>query len=376
MPFMIENLSSLAGRAISPLISPFKNRTKRPQKVKKILVVKIWATGEVLLTTPALRTLRRLFPNAEINYLTGIRSSPIIATNPNINRILTVDESIFISLNPIKIMQLMLDLRKQDYDLCILFHHSFAFALIFRIICSGILAGINRRGEGALLNYSTEYDETIHQADEYLNVVLSLGGKPEDKGLEIFLTEKVTNKVEKQLKDAGISEKYIVIAPGGGDNPKTKMPNKLMPINKWNALVQKLCSLSIPILIIGSKSDRKRARILASLSSNITDITGKTTIPEVSAVIKCSRLLITNDSLPLHISSAFKTPTIVIFGPTNPVRYGPYKNDNSIIISPRVKCAPCYRDGYLENCVRMICWEDIDPEEIMQFVKEKLNLVR
>jgi ADP-heptose:LPS heptosyltransferase len=72
----------------------------------------------------------------------------------------------------------------------------------------------------------------------------------------------------------------------------------------------------------------------------------------------------------VHIASALNTPTIAVYGPTNPDRYGPYKNPASKVIRPVVDCAPCYKDGYIKDCKDMKCWNSISPFDIIEMIKD------
>jgi len=373
MPSMIEKFGCLAGRVISSLCPKKKDTLSPTEDIKKILVVKIWATGEVLLTTPAIRSLRKAFPKAEIDYLVGMRASEILSDNHNIDNLIIVDEKIFIKPDVIPLIKLMSRIRKRDYDLCVLFHHTFLFVFLFRIALNCVLVGIDRKGEGGLLDISVEYGENHHQADEYLGTVLKLGCKRDNLGLEISIPENEIIVAKKMLTKYRLIGRYIVIAPGGGENPKTKMPKKLMPLILWRKLLLHLLPLNMQIVIIGGMRDIQRARKLSSISSNIINLTGITNIMESSVIIKRASLIITNDSLPLHIASALKIPTVAIFGPTSPNRYGPYENDRFLLIKPNVSCAPCYKDGYLTDCIRILCWENTNIHSIIEFTKEILK---
>jgi len=365
----IEKMSLLAGKIIS-FFFPKKGIIKDiTRDVNKILIVKIWATGEALLTTPAIRALKNSFPGAKIDYLVGMRESEILLDNPHIDNLIIIDEKIFIKPEILSIIKLMSSIRRKNYDLCILFHHSFLFVFLFSLTGGSILAGIDRKGEGKLLDIKVGYDERTHQADEYLETVLKLGCKPDNLGLELSIPKTEISRAEKILADNAISDKYIVIASGGGANPKTNMPEKLMPLILWRKLLIKLLPLNKLIVIIGGKGDIPRARKLSSLSSSIINLTGKTDIMEASAIIKNSLAIITNDSLPLHIASALKVPTVAIFGPTNSVRYGPYKNNSYLIISSKAECSPCYKNGYLTDCIRVLCWDNINFNEVIRFIR-------
>ncbi|MGQ9706482.1 MAG: glycosyltransferase family 9 protein [bacterium] len=373
MPSIIEMSRWTLGRIASFFVKMRKNKELFIDNIRKILLVKVWATGEVLLTTPAIRSLRAKFPKAIIDYLVGKSAFEIISYNPNIDNLIIVDEKIFIKPNVPHLIKLIRILRKRDYDLCILFHHSFLFVSLFRFALRCALVGINRMGEGCLLDIYSEHNQRQHQADEYLETVLKIGCKPDNLGLEIRIPKKIVLKIDRMLKERGIKDKYIVIAPGGGYNPKTRMPKKLMPIVLWKKLLLKLIPLNIPIVVIGGKEDIERVRKLDLISSEIVNLVGITDIMETSAIIKNAKITITNDSLPLHIASATNTPTVAIFGPTNPLNYGPYKNEVSLVINPNIECAPCYKDGYLDECIRVLCWGDVKIEKITNFIKEILK---
>jgi 3-deoxy-D-manno-octulosonic-acid transferase/heptosyltransferase-1 len=94
---------------------------------------------------------------------------------------------------------------------------------------------------------------------------------------------------------------------------------------------------------------------------------GETTLLDLAALYQSASLLVTTDSGPMHIAAAVGTPAIALFGPTDPLRTGPY-GKNHTVIRKELSCSPCF----LKKCTSMICMNDITVEEVFQAIKKKL----
>jgi ADP-heptose:LPS heptosyltransferase len=122
--------------------------------------------------------------------------------------------------------------------------------------------------------------------------------------------------------------------------------------------------------VIGGSGDRLLAEevVLAS-SGNAMSLAGETDLSELIALMRGARVVITNDSGPMHIAAALKIPVIAVFGPTSPVLTGPYGKGH-VILQSKEPCAPCFR----RECADMKCMRGITPETVTEKVHAVLKM--
>ena len=131
----------------------------------------------------------------------------------------------------------------------------------------------------------------------------------------------------------------------------------------------------MPCVIAGSKADKELSQKIVALSEGETaiDLCGRTDLKELTALIEGARAVVTNDSGPMHIAAALDKPTIALFGPTDPVKTGPYgwqKNRKLKVIKADVPCAPCRRK---KGCTEFICMNRINVGEVYEALKEYIQ---
>ncbi|MBK8550801.1 MAG: hypothetical protein IPL53_06955 [Ignavibacteria bacterium] len=195
-------------------------------KIKKILVFKLCCLGDILMMTPTINALKQNFPDAEITLIASLWVKRITDYLKNIDSVIT--EDVFFEKSFLKkvtgVTKLIFKLRKSEFDLVFLGHRNSVFGLISR------LSGIKYRlgfCQTKFINYCEPFDEKIHEVIRYLNVLKSIGIKPDIKPLEL----KLKYPLSETKKTYGIDEEKFVIGifPFGGINPGTEMS-----IKRWD----------------------------------------------------------------------------------------------------------------------------------------------
>jgi lipopolysaccharide heptosyltransferase II len=149
---------------------------------------------------------------------------------------------------------------------------------------------------------------------------------------------------------------YAVIVPGA------RWETKRWPYENFGRLASKLRTKSV---IVGSASDAAIARDIVSISNGkAVSMAGQTDIRELISIIRGADFVISNDSGPMHIAAAFGIPVVALFGPTNPVRTGPY-GEKHVVLNAGLKCAPCYK----KRCATIKCLKDISVDKAYDAVK-------
>ena len=324
----------------------YKHKEIMRIKISKICVIKYCCIGDVLITTPLISELREHFPFATIDYCVGDWSESVLRNNPNLNNIYVVENT------PRKL------LRKEKYDLVIILDIGFKAIWNGFLLKPKVLAGIDYKSRGFLLDYkfTRTLHDCVHERDVYLGLLESMGFHVKTKNMELFLTEKeISWGAELFIQNKWPAKKTIAIFAGGGNNPGTIMSVKQWGTSKYATLVQQLVKQGYSILLLGGKTDidiNKQLLTLISeieIKNDVKDLSGMYSLGEIASILKNCRLLITNDSGPLHIAAAVGTPTISIWGPTDPNRLKPFGEEHVGIISEKI-CSPYFSTGHSENC--------------------------
>ncbi|MBN1552488.1 glycosyltransferase family 9 protein [bacterium] len=342
--------------------------------VNRILLVKTHAIGDVLMTTPALRAVRIRFPDAEISYLVGSWSAEILRNNPNIDSLLVAPDEIFFKKRILRLLALRNTIKSRSYDLAVLFQPAFFVRALIR--SSGVrkIAGFHNGKIPKSLDYACQWraNRERYVGEDFLDVARCLGAENDGQGMEYHIPISAEKSVKKIFELQRIkADNYIVISPGGGKNPRDHVLQKIWPGNRYANIAVKLCDLGYSVLVTGLEGEWK-VDLSFSNGSNIVDLTGKTTLAELAELINNAKLLITNDSLPMHLGIALKTKTIPIFGPTRPEALLP----EGALVYPVVSsssCAPCYDNEVFRGCPYFHCIQSISEDEVAVRINKALG---
>jgi len=338
-------------------------------KGQRILIVNVNWLGDVLFSTPFIRAIRSNFPNAYIVCMVVPRCREVLEANPRLNEIIVYDEKgVHAGLSGrIKFIR---QLKKYDFDTVFLLHRSFTRTLL---MC---LAGISRRigyytAKRALLltEKPSPPKASMHRARFYLGLIEAVGLKVDDNGCEFFISSQDERWADGFLKSAGIKEGQgiIVFNPGGN------WPPKRWPVDNFAALGRQIIKNfggEFRVLITGSAADSGLAEaIRQKMGADVIIACGRTTLKQAAALFKRARVVVSNDSGPLHIAISVGANTIGLFGPTSPSVTGPYMADpNKTVVLRKdiIRCQiPCYR----QDCPDFGCMHAITPQEVFEAVK-------
>jgi ADP-heptose:LPS heptosyltransferase len=275
-----------------------------------ILLWKIGALGDILMTTPLVRQLRRALPGASIHYLTGNRCTGILAGNPHIDKVRGFDETILYAGKAAHLPKVVPLLR--GYDCIFTLDKHWIFALLARLARVPMRVGFRRRAhEGLLLTHTVRYGALCHEIDYYLDLA-EAGGWPisrDDVALE------------------GTVEAAFACEPGsavlinsGGDNANENSQVRRMPDALFGALVEK-CAEQHPVTFIGSASEASYYERFAGAGR--TNLCGRTNLAQATSVLRQAARVITTDTGLMHLAAAVNPQVTAVFGPTHPLRKCP-----------------------------------------------------
>ncbi|MFO0754128.1 MAG: lipopolysaccharide heptosyltransferase II [Thermodesulfovibrionales bacterium] len=337
------------------------NKIRLGKSPRKILVVKPSSLGDIVHSMPFLQVMRETFPHAEIQWVVAKGLEGLLEGHPLVGKLWVIDKDRWKDLKRLggtvgELRTLFASLRNEEFDLAVDLQGLLRSGIIAGASGAPVRVGFSEAREGSTLFYTHRVrgGRDIHAVDRYLKIASALGGSV--KALHFPLPPAEDSaEMRKIKKDTG---SYVVIVPGA------RWQTKIWPAEKFGRVASLLRERSI---IVGSGADGARAKEIEALSGGkARSLAGKTGMRELIALIRDARFVLTNDSGPMHIAAALGVPVAALFGPTNPVRTGPY-GSNHLLITPDVPCAPCYK----KKCATVRCMDAITVEQVYQTIKER-----
>jgi ADP-heptose:LPS heptosyltransferase/glycosyltransferase involved in cell wall biosynthesis len=343
------------------------NLYRESGKMLTILIIKFGALGDVILSIPGIRALRRKFPDANLTLLTTAGVSEIFKDCPYLDRILIYPErgfkycSLFRAVKSIRKIKpdISIDLQNNKISRLIAF-----FSSIYQRY------GFANSKLSFLLNKAQPLPKTSLLPVEHQSYLLSkLGIRNPDKELELWADKDALARVDNFLKAHWISKNQPLVAINIAAS--SRWESKVWPIGKIIALIDEMGSYNIRFIITGAPLDKPAAlKIIKNCKNRPIDAVGKTEISSLIALIKRSDVLLTSDSAPLHIAAAVRTPVLGLFGPTDPLRHLPSGAD-VYFIKKDLNCGPCYKNRCKK---RVSCMSMITIEEVKSKILNILNI--
>ena len=316
------------------------------------------------MTVPALRALRRLLPDAEITLVVRPWARGIFTHQKFVDNLLIYDRR-----NAFSVINQIREWKKCEFDLAILFQNAFEAAVI------PFFAGVPRR-----LGYATEsrqrlltdpvslpeWRSTEHEVFYYLYLIAALeqalfGSNTvceHEPDIELELPDEKREVARKILVQGGVTpDRSIVAICPGSINSRAKR----WPAESFAKLSDELIEQGKQVLLVGSKDEQDVTSAVTNRMHNSPIVlTGKTTLDELIGILSVSDLVVTNDTGPAHIAASLGRPTLVIFGPTNPLTTRPFSAQAEILRHPP-DCAPCMlRDCPIDHrCMTAITVEEV-----------------
>lgn len=338
-------------------------------KSLNILVIKLSAIGDVILSSPSLRSIRAKYKDAAIKVLVGLEAREALDKCPYIN-----DRIVYDFRGKDKglkgLWNLSRELRKSCFDIVIDLQNNRKSHMLAFLSLAPFRYGYDNGKFSFLLNNRIKNDAPyLDPIEHQFRVLKLLGIKPLDKHLELWPSPSDDEKVGNFLNDNWMKPEQDII--GINVRASGRWLAKNWPAKYIAELCDRLASeFNVRTVLTGTRGDAAfMEEIKEGTSSKPILAAGKTGILELASLIKRCRVYITPDSAPLHIASAVGTPFIALFGPTDPARHiAPSKK--YVVIRKDLKCSPCYKT----NCLKKAkCMKDITVDEVFQAAKDILS---
>jgi heptosyltransferase-2 len=341
--------------------------------IERIIVRGTNWVGDAVMTIPALRQLRRLFPEAHITLATRAWAEGLFADADYLDE-LQVHESAGLR----SVVSQVRQWRRGNFDLAILLPNSLETALVASLARVPLRIGYATDGRQKLLTHPLalpEWRGTKHEVFYYLKIVAELEWltNQEQSFLEtqpdgsLPVSDARKSVARNFLRSRGIDEtgRLVALCPGSINSRA-----KRWPAERYAALADRMIDeLGAEVVLVGSNAEAEVSlEVSRRMRNEPVTLTGQTNLAELVAVLSLVDLLVTNDTGPAHLASALERPTLVIFGPTNPLTTRPFSPFGEIVREPP-DCAPCM----LRDCpIDHRCMTAITPAAVFERARELL----
>jgi lipopolysaccharide heptosyltransferase I len=307
----------------------------------RILLIKLSAVGDVIHALPVLAGLRARFPTAQIDWLVRPDCADLVRCHPALSNVVPFPRHL--SGAPwVKVAALLGSLgsvRRPRYDLAIDLQGQLRSAVYALASRAPVRIGFANAREGAWLAYTHRVavpSPDHHAVERYLWVGDLLGFPRRDPDFTISVPPDAAAATEALAHRHGLAgQRLAILVPG------TVWETKHWSVDGFAAVGRHLAGRGLRVIVAGSARDRGRAAAVAAACPGAIDLCGDTSLGELAALIRQATICVTNDSGPMHLAVALGTPVASAFGPTNPVRTGPYRRPRSVVRAD-VPCSPCY----------------------------------
>jgi heptosyltransferase I len=339
----------------------------------RILILKPSSLGDVVQALPVLRMLKLHLPNSQIFWWLSTDLLPLLQGDPDLAGIFPFERRRWASpWNWLEVLQSIQSMRNQKFDYVIDLQ-GLARSAIFSWLARGEMTlGLDDAREGARALYDIVVPRPsplTHAVDWYLEVLGAMNVPVQWNFTWLPRREAPTASVLKKWP-ASSAHRWIVIHAGA------RWINKRWPLEFYQQLVRRITAghPDRRIAILGGGDDLLLCRELAAVDpEKCLNLAGQTSLWEMIEWIRLSRLMISNDSGPMHIAAALGTPLIALFGPTEPRRTGPYRQIEHVL-RRELACAPCMKST-CANARPMECLRLIEPAAVFERVRENLSRV-
>jgi heptosyltransferase I len=320
----------------------------------RILVIKLSSLGDLFHALPAVHNLK-IALNAHIDWVTQEEYVDLVKCFTPVDRVIPFHRKAFFA----RLLPFMRELRSFEYDYVIDLQGLLKSAVVARLARGKGRIGPSFSREGSRLFYdavAAKRDKNRHAVDENLDIVRFL--KHDVIKPEFPAKFPVKKLVEKRPRIAIL--------------PASRWQSKTWPAVRFARVAEQLCDeKGASVFLLGGPADVDVCeKINRALGGKAVNLAGKTGLPEMGGILKEMDLLISNDSGPVHMAAAVGTPTLVVFGPTDPSRTGPY-GDQHCVVRTDLPCQPCFSRVCRYDSIR--CMEGLTVEAVCRSALDMLE---
>ena len=333
---------------------------------ENILLIRLSSLGDIVLTSPAIRAVRRHYPKARISMLVIKKFADLLTENPHLDEVITLNRTAR-NREIGEMTRVARLLRRRNFDLAIDFQRKLRSSLLSYLSGSKRRVG-NHQPNGLMCTIRVPDHVNKHAIDRNFDLLYPLGIEPTDRSLELFLSDTDRAHARNILVTKGVNPKRLTVGmfPGAGWKLRKWMPDRFAAIGD-----RIINDFDAQVLIFGGPNEGELVNQVARLMP-VRAIPFAEALPirHFAALVEACNLFITNDTGPMHIAAAVQTPTVALFGPGNHIRFQPLEPIHSTL-RHHVPCNPCKQ--FTDKCKDNICMKLIAVDEVWDTVQKKLT---
>lgn len=326
-----------------------------PKSIRRIMVRSTNWVGDAVMTTPAMADLRDAFPDAEIVVVANPLVAQLFTFHPCCDRVLVYEKK-GAHKGVAGLWRFSRQLRRERFDLAVLLQNAIEAAIM--AFAAGIprRAGYRTDARGPLLTHGVKIgpeQKRLHHTEYYRHMLRHICQGEGDGRLLLACSEDEKRWAQATLGDGS----WVAINPGAAyGSAKRWLPERFASVA--DNLAEEY---GLQVVLTGGPGEREIGRdIETAMRVPALNLIGETSVRQLMAVLAGCRLMITNDSGPMHVAAAFDVPIVAVFGPTDHTTTSPWSRNCRIVRKP-TDCAPCLRRQCPTDhrCMRAILPEDV-----------------
>ena len=341
---------------------------------RRILIIKPSSLGDIVHALPAVSALRATYPSAQITWLVKRQWAEILDGNPDVDEVLAVDFRVS------EWLSIIARLRRSRFDVAIDLQGLMRSGLLTFLSGAPERVGFAAGREGSPFFYTQRVKLSseeprdwrlfpMHAVERNLMVAAHLGADIRHVRFHLPSLASDEKEIEAWLQEAGVqqSDRLIAIAP------VDRLGVRSWPLDRFVSVAAALSQLpNVRIALICAPTERWVVeKFRQPVGNKLVNVVGKTRIRQLGVLLRRMRLLIVNDSAPMHIAAAVGTPVLWLFGPSSPSHHGPL-GDGHAVLRTDIPCSPCGRSICI-NPNHLECFTSITVEDVVQKANEMLG---
>ena len=347
---IFKKIDKFIGTPICYLLGLFVKEKSIPssETIKKILIIKLIAMGDIIVLFPTVHAIRMKYPNAKIYFLTTPSMKLLLQSSPDIDEIITInlsDKNILFSL-----VGLIKKLHSLKLDIAVELTHYYRLVSLVAFLSNiphRVGFAISGQGRNTMLTKKVNYNDNLHEVESFGTIAEAINAPIVDKRLIAPTFGTITDDIRyiEQLFNDNMIKNPIIIHSGTSATVKSRR----WPAKKFQQLADELSNKGYNIIFSGSEEEKPIVDKILSLSAkNHLNLVGRTTLGQLLQLFRKAKLVISLDTGPMHLAAASSTPTLGLFGANTPKKWGPYGPQHKAIYhGPEI---PCTQQQYGKVC--------------------------
>jgi ADP-heptose:LPS heptosyltransferase len=347
--------------------------------------------GDVVFATPLVRELRRALPGARIIFGVGRHSRAAVEGNPHLDDLLDTGPVGSGRYGSKDYRALAREIRARRFDACFILERSALIGLLPAFAGVPTRIGIDSGGRGFAHGVGVSARPARPESELYLDLLRAIGGKPVSGELEFQPPAPGWDKVDRMIRDRLPDDRpFVLLHCAGGANPGMALMRKRWPVENFAALGSRLREAGAAVVLVGAREDREVAQTVrdqirnadqrkngpkstsAEDEDHVVDLVGELSLAELAALATRASVYVGNDSGPSHLAEAAGARVVTLFGPSDPIVYGP-RSRRAASLTAGLWCSPCFVDGRVAPCANVMCMSSITVERVWKAVEPLLR---